>query len=227
MVRITGLFLSAMMLLGTAGITFGADIVTVPTANQLRQGQADAAYYFIGLDLPPGAPDNVQVQTAYLGLTDRIEIDLHRYDIDTAGDATIINASVLLRAETPVTPDIVIGGRNIGGSEVGGDPESDKASWYIAAAKTLKLPAVGPPTLPIIRLHAALGTKDHTLLGEDRHKGLFGGVQMLFTPEIGLVALHDSQDLITGLTYTPENTGLTLKGGTYGDHWWVGISWAK
>ena len=221
-------YVSAMLLVVLlAGSSFAADIVTVPTANQLTQGQLDLAYYYIGLDWPNPAPQNVQVQTVYIGLTDKIELDAHRYDIDTVGDSTIINASMSLMRETTTMPDIVIGGRNIGGSKVGGAPDSDKRSWYLAAAKTLNLPEAGPPALPVIRLHAGLGTEDQTLLGEKRHDGLFGGVQVLLAPQIGAVALHDGQDLITGLTFSPEGTGLTLKGGTFGDHWWVGLSWAK
>lgn len=224
MIRVCGLTLVFCLLVISA---FAADIVTVPTANQLKAGQMDIAYYYIGLDNPSGAPQNVQAQTLYVGVTDRIELDLHRYDIDLLGDDIIVNASVALMRETLVTPDIVIGGRNIGGTEVGGVPGSDKRSYFLCAAKTLNLPADGPPEPPIIRIHAGLGTKDHTLLGEDRHKGIFGGVQALLTPNIGLVVLHDSQDLITGLTYTPKNTAFTLKGGTFGDHWWIGLSWAK
>ena len=235
--------LAIVILFSLVSSAYAADIVTVPTANQLKQGQFDLAYYYIHLDNPPSAPDdgnhfdqldespgapkNVQVQTAYVGLTDRIELDAHRYDIDKLGDATIINASFLLMKETLATPDIIVGARNIGGTDVGGVPNSDKRSWFVAAAKTLKLPQSGPPALPVIRLHAGLGTKDGTLLGEYRHNGLFGGVQVLLAPQVGAVALYDGQDLITGLTFSPKATGLTLKGGTFGDHWWVGLSWAK
>lgn len=226
MVRLTLMLIVVLAVLATACV-FAADIVTVPTANQLKSGQFDAAFYYIGLDWQKPAPQNVMVQTVYLGLTDKIEVDLHRYDIDKAGQDTIINASYLLMSETMVMPDIVVGIRNATGTDVSGAPKSDKRSYYVAAAKTLKLPAGGPPALPIVRLHAGIGTKDYTLLGEDRHGGLFGGVQSLLTPEIGAVVLHDSQDLITGLTYTPKNTRLTMKGGTFGDHWWVGLSWAK
>ena len=216
----------ALVLLASS--IFAADIVTVPTANQLKQGQVDLAYYYIGLDAIAAAPQNVQVQTVYVGLTDQIEVDAHRYDIDKSGDDTIFNATLSVMRETLTTPDLVIGGRNLGGSEVGGVPGSDKKSWFIAAAKTVKKPGDMVIKMPmVVRLHVGLGTKDHTLLGEDRHNGLFGGVQMLLTQQIGLIALQDSQDLITGLTFSPQGTGLTLKGGTYGDHWWVGMSWAK
>lgn len=227
MVRITGTTLIALLLLAMVCVAFAADIVTVPTANQLKRGEMDAAYYYIGLDTPAGAPQNVNVQTLYMGMTDRLEVDVHRYDLDLVGADTIINASWALLRETPANPDVVVGGRNILGTQVGPDPRSDKRSWFVMAAKTLNLPAQGPPSIPIIRLHAGLGTKDYTLLGEDRHGGLFGGVQALLAPQVGAVALHDGRDLITGLTFSPKETGLTLKGGTFGEHWWVGLSWAK
>ena len=72
----------------------------------------------------------------------------------------------------------------------------------------------------------SVGTADNTILGADRHKGLFGGVQLRLSPQIGLVALNDSRDLITGLTFDPIKE-LTLKGGTLGTHWWLGASYAK
>ena len=209
---------------------YAGDIVTVPTANQLKAGQFDVAYYYLGLDMPAGAPSSLQAQTVYIGLTDRIEIDAHRYDPESNLDktSTIVNASVLILGETAATPAVVIGGRNITGEETTNGPvDSDKRSWFISAAKNVTPMLPGGPKLPLIRLHASLGTKDWTLLGEDRHAGLFGGVQALLTPEIGAIALHDGQDLITGLTYTPGNKGLTIKGGGYGKHWWSGISYAK
>lgn len=223
--RVVGLV--AMLVAIMCVSAFAADIVTVPTANQLKQGQVDLAYYYLGLDMPEAGPQHVNAQTIYVGLSDRLEVDLHRYDIDKLGDGTILNATWCVMRETAVTPDLVIGGRNITGEDVGGIPDSDKESWFIAAAKTLNLPVAGPPKLPIVRVHAGLGTRDHTLLNEDRHEGLFGGLQVLLAPQVGVVALHDGQDLITGVTFTPTNTGVTLKGGTFGDHWWVGISFAK
>lgn len=211
---------------------FSADIVTVPTANQLKAGEADIAYYYLRLDNDdPVVPANVHIQTVYVGLTDRIELDIHRYDPEKDLDktATIYNASVLLMEETAEMPAVVVGVRNIGETETTNNTavDSGKRSWYLSAAKNITPMLPGGPQLPLIRVHASIGTKDYTLLGEDRHGGLFGGVQALLTPEIGAVALYDGADLITGLTYTPGNTGLTIKGGTFGDNWWAGLSYAK
>jgi hypothetical protein len=208
--------LALVLAVGTAQ---GADIVTVPTANQQKAGEVDVADYYISLDFPSEMPQFVRVQTLYVGVTDRIEIDLHRYDVDkSTSGSTIWIMSALLQKEDARRPAVVIGSRDLEGLMA-------KTSYYISAAKTLNPPAPGAaPKFPIWRLHVSLGTEDDSLLGETRHEGVFGGIQTLLTPKLGLVALHDGQDLITGLTYTPEKDWPTLKAGTYGDHWWMGAN---
>jgi hypothetical protein len=96
----------------------------------------------------------------------------------------------------------------------------------VAAAKTFFLRS-NQPGPPLVRAHLAWGTADDTLLGETRHQGIFGGLQFLIRPTIGLVAQHDGRDLITGVTYMPKGTDFTIKAGTYGSHEWVGVSWTK
>lgn len=209
---------------------FAGDIVTVPTANQLKKGQVDVAYYWLGLDFPSGQPQHVQAQTVYLGLTDKIEIDLHRYEVDNDRDSTLVNASFSLMRETTVLPDIVVGSRNIFQAKTTNNPawDSNDRSYFLCLAKTLNLPKQGPPAFPIIRLHLSVGTHDPSLLGADRHNGIFGGIQSKLTKDIGAIALEDGRNLITGLTYNPPSLpDLTIKGGSYGEHWWAGISYAK
>lgn len=208
---------------------YAADIVTVPTANQLKAGEVDVAYYYLGLDLPSAAPQNLQAQTLYYGLTDKVEIDLHRYDPQGDKDKTsvIVNGSVLLLQESPKMPNVVVGVRNLTGEATTRAPvNSDKVSLFVCAAKNVTPMLPEGPQLPLVRVHLGIGTEDWTLLGEKRHEGIFGGVQMLLQKEIGAVALYDGQDVITGITYTPGNKGVTVKGGTFGKHWWMGISYA-
>ena len=210
------------------GTVWAGDIVTVPTANQVKAGEIDVADYYIFVDndalIEPIQPldiDFVRVQTFYMGLTDEVEIDVHRYDVDVLGADTIFNATVLVLKEDMKKPNVVIGGRDL--SNVYGH-----ASYFVSAAKTLNPPVGGPPTKPIVRLHLSLGTEDNTLFGEGRHEGLFGGIQVLFrpaNPAVGLVALHDGTDVITGLTVVPKPGWPTLKGGTFGGHLWVGASY--
>lgn len=222
------LIATLILLAGLAALA--SDIVTMPTANQLKKGEVDIAAYHLWLDMPAGAPQSVEYQTVYAGLTDRIELDLHRADVDNDKTSVVVVGSYKVLSETAVTPDLVVGVRNLTGAETTNNPavadKSGDRSYFVAAAKTffLRPAAPGPP---LVRLHLGLGTADWTLLGEKRHEGLFGGVQALITPTLGAVVQYDGTDLITGITIMPKNTGLTLKGGTYGDHTWVGIAYQK
>jgi hypothetical protein len=221
-------------LLMVAGCALADDIVTMPTANQLKQGEVDVAAYYLKLDMPSVQPQNVNYQTLYVGLTDRIELDAHRADVDKDRDATILVASYKVLGETQELPDVVIGCRNLLGTATSnnnpGDPniksKSEKQSYFVCAAKTLFMNPMKPGP-PLVRVHAGLGTEDWTLLGEVRHRGLFGGLQFLFRPDIGAVIENDGQDTITGLTIMPKGTGLTIKGGGFGDHWWAGLAFRK
>jgi hypothetical protein len=211
--------LAVLLLALAAGAATAGDIVTVPTANQLKAGEADVALYYIGLEDMP--IEFVRAQTLYVGLTDKVELDAHRYDLDKVGAETIWNATVVVRPEDESGPIVVLGGRDLARAY-------GHASYFLSAAKTLNPPTEGPPTEPIVRLHLSLGTEDNTLLGESRHEGLFGGVQALIrpaSPAIGLMGLYDGQDIITGVTVVPEPGYPTLKAGTFGEHWWVGVSY--
>ncbi len=223
------LFAACLVLMGlAAGAAMAGDIVTVPTANQVKAGEVDLAIYYIGLDnsalvdaIQPLDIDMVRAQTVYIGVTDQLEIDAHRYDVDELGVKTIFNATWKLRDETPTMPIVVVGGRDL-------SREYAHASWFVSAAKTLNPPVGGPPTKPIVRLHLSVGTEDNTLLGEGRHEGLFGGLQIVLkpaTPFVGAIALYDGTDVITGLTVVPKPGWPTLKGGTFGGHWWMGASY--
>ena len=218
-----GLAIAALCIACAASV-FAGDIVTVPTANQLKAGEFDVAGYYIGLDMPTGAPQHVTAETLYYGVTNDLEVDVHGYQVDKGKDYAVLIASYRLLAETATQPIVVIGGRNLTGTDSGGG--CDNRSYYLSAAKTLNPPGPGGPKWPIVRLHLSVGTADNTILGRNRHEGLFGGVQLRLSPKIGLVALNDSRDLITGLTFDPIKE-LTIKGGTYGTHWWAGISYAK
>ncbi len=228
---VVSLLVALLLALGI-GAALAGDIVTVPTANQVKAGEADVAVYYLGLDQdslvdavrPPNVPEDidfVRAQTLYVGLTDRIELDAHRYDVDVAGVTTIFNATVVAQFETAKKPIVVVGGRDL-------SREYGHASYFVSAAKTLNPPVGGPPTKPIVRLHLSLGTEDNTLLGEGRHEGIFGGVQAILrpaSPMVGAIALYDGTDVITGLTFVPKPNWPTIKGGTYGGHYWVGVSY--
>ncbi len=224
-----------ILVLFVASCAFADDIVTMPTANQLKAGELDTAAYYLSLDNPAGAPQFVQIQTLYYGLTDKLELDIHRSAVDKNETGTIVVGSYKLLSESPTTPDLVVGCRNIGGTPTSLDnpftavnerTKSEDRSYFLSAAKTFFFnPA--QPGAPLVRAHLSVGTEDWTVLGQKRHEGIFGGLQFLLRPELGLVVENDGQDLITGITIMPKNSGLTIKGGTYGDHTWVGIAYRR
>jgi hypothetical protein len=224
-----------LLLVVAASVAMAGDIVTVPTANQVKAGEVDLAMYYLGLDndslVEPIQPLDigfVRAQTAYIGVTDKLEIDVHRYDVDVVGTETIINATYVLQHETMKRPIVVLGTRDLTREHTDPTGAATGASYFVSAAKTLNPPIGGPPKLPIIRLHLSLGTEDETLLGEGRHEGIFGGVQTILklaSPFVGAIALYDGTDVITGLTVVPQPGWPTLKGGTFGGHWWIGMSY--
>ena len=219
----------AIVLVCLCACAFADDIVSMPTANQLKAGEVDAAAYYLTLKDSPSK--FVQYQTLYVGLTDRFEIDAHRTAIDNNKTATVLVASAKLLSESPKTPDLVFGIRNLAGATtIDASPDltekSKDRSFFLSAAKTFFFNPAAPGP-PLVRAHLSLGTADWTLFGEERHKGLFGGLQFLFAPWLGAVVEQDGQDVITGITIMPKNSGLTIKGGTYGDHSWIGLAWRK
>jgi len=236
--RTSCVVLAVLLCCCIAGAAFAADIVSVPTANQLKAGEVDVAAYYFWIDqdgLIPGVRsldiDNVRLETLYAGLTDRWEIDVLRQDVDVPivalpggvvvdGVATFVNVNYLALPETAKYPAVVVGGWDV-------TQEFGHASWYVCTAKTLNPPVGGPPTGPIYRLHLSLGTGTEALFAEERHQGIFGGLQVLVRPmypQVGLVGLWDGTDVITAVCFTPDPKWPTFKGGTFGDHWWAGLS---
>ncbi len=224
------ILLAACCVLALGAAAIADDIVTMPTANQLKAREVDVAVYYLDLNTPDGAPQFVQYQTLYLGLTDKIELDFHRADVNRDAKSVVTVASLKLLSEGPDTPDLVLGVRNLTGEATTNDPDmrskTRRRSVFLAGAKTyfLKTEVKGPP---LVRVHLGLGTEDYTLMNEKRHEGVFGGLQFLFHPVVGAVVERDGRDWITGITIMPPNTGLTIKGGTYGDHKWYGVAFRK
>jgi len=226
--RLKTTVIAALLFVATAA--FADDIVTMPTANQLKKGEVDAGIYYLALDMPTGAPQYVQYQTIYLGLTNKIELDIHHARVDVDDDSLVLVGQYKLLSENQTNPDVVVGIRNFTRDATTKNPavrdKSRDMSFYACAAKTFFLNPKAPGA-PLVRWHMGMGTPDWTLLGEKRHEGVFGGLQFLFTPTVGAVAQHDGTNWITGITIMPSKSGITVKGGTYGKHLWAGLSYRK
>jgi len=186
--------LICLVLLLSSAFVCADDIVTMPTANQLKGGQVDLAAYYLGLQMPDGAPQHVSYQTLYVGLTDKFELDAHLSDVNKDSSSTVLVGSYKLLSENRVTPDLVFGCRNIAGVATTINPavreNSQDRSYYVSAAKTFFFNPAAPGA-PLVRVHLSAGTADWTLLGAERHKGLFGGLQFLLRPDIGAIIEND------------------------------------
>ncbi|HUT74751.1 MAG TPA: hypothetical protein VM221_07950 [Armatimonadota bacterium] len=229
--RLTAAILAVVAVLALWAVpALAGDIVTMPTANQVGAGQVDLAQYYIKYDYPPGLPGHVYFTTMYVGVTDRVEIDVWYADPDTMPNETILNATALLLSERKGDyADVVVGVRDLGQDLRHLFGPDFERGVFVAAAKTLNPPA-GPPTAancPIWRLHLGAGQELGlaTDLNHPNRDSVFGGVQALLTPAVGAIALWDGTDDIVGLTYTPDPAGPTYKGGVFGDHWWVGVNY--
>jgi len=202
-----------------ASAAMAADIVTLPTANQLKADQLEIAYYRLDLDFKnPAAPGKANLTTVYWGITDRLELDAWWYDPEKGGSDLALNASFLVIPEGEVMPAVVVGVQDITTALPTG-----KLSWYAAAAKNV-IVSEARRFFPVVRLHGGVGAK--------QNNGIFGGVQALVTRNLGAVVLYSSNEAllggrnwITGLTYTFPKTPLVLKFGTLGRHNWFGAAY--
>jgi len=231
MTKLAAAFLVVVALVAYALPALAGDIVTMPSANQVGGGDVDLAQYYVSFDYPPGLPEHAFMTTMYVGVTDRVEVDVWYVDPNEGSpNVTILNATALLLSQRKGDlVDLVAGVRDIGDDlENLFGPDFDRGI-FVAAAKTLN-PPPGPPTpadCPIWRLH--LGVGDELGFATDLNRmnkgGVFGGVQALVTPQLGAIALWDGTDDIVGLTYTPKPAGPTYKGGVFGRHFWLGVEY--
>jgi len=229
--KLAAVIVVALALALCAGPVIAGDVVTMPSANQMGPGEVDLAQYYIHFNYPfPGLPDHAFFTTMYVGVTDRAEVDVWYIKPDTAPDQVVLNATGLVLSQRKGDDvDLVVGVRDVGDNlERLFGPNFDRGV-FAAAAKTLNPPA-GPPSkhnTPIWRLHLGVGTNLGLATNLDRiaRDGFFGGVQAIVTPTIGAIALWDGTDDIIGLTYTATPKSPTLKGGVFGDHWWIGVNY--
>jgi hypothetical protein len=206
------------------------DIVTVPTANQYRKGQVDVAGYYVGLQNPVGAPQNLTLAALNMGMTDRIELDGYWQDIDKDKQAIVLTGYLRLLRETVRQPGLVVGCKNMNGASTTNAPLysqlSRERSYFICAVHTVPFNRHSKAP-PLVRVHLCLGTADWTLGNVKRHQGLFGGLQFILRRDFGISLLNDGADFIPALVYIPGNSGFLMKAGMLGPHWLAGVAYNR
>lgn len=194
---------------GLALPAFAGDIVDMPTGNMVPPKNFEVNYIYWDIDTPPGpAPNHIHIFEAFVGITDWLELDA--IVADAQNDDTYVKFNVYGRVleEKPGQPGVIVGATNITESDWIGN---DNISPFILAAYNLMAPA-GPPTWsdPLLRAHLAYGWEAH---GDK----LFGGLQALFTPEIGVgVFNYQDQPAYVGV-YRPAKTWELRAGWKNGD----------
>ena len=222
-------------LLFAASVVSAYDVITVPTANQLKQGEIELAYYYAFLRKNDPEPEFMQIQTLYVGLTDRLELDAHRYAIDNDETSIILIGNVKLLSEGKHGADVVFGCKNMAGTPTVDNPPfspvnfrqlSTEQSYYLCAAKTFRLREnQGPARPPFLRVQLGLGSPDWTIGLAKRHQGIFGGLQYVITPNVLACVFDDSRNIVTAIGYVPPKTDLMIRAGTFGADWFLGLAY--
>lgn len=214
------LALAVAVMLIAQQMVLGSSIITMPTADVAPPGVVNVAAYAVNFDgSTPMGDTTMNVYIAYASLVKNLELEANVYDYNNSGfKQQFYVLTYKACEETALLPQISVGVKNPTGEMVNNeDIMNDDASWFVTAVKVLSGPKPGGPFRPVVRLHAGVGT--------NLHEGLFGGVQTLLTPQIGIAALYDGSFTLLAATFKPSPTLPTFKAGTLGDHTWVGIDY--
>ena len=209
---------SVLAVLVTAGSALATDLVTMPLGNRAPVQGWEVDGIYVATDAGPLGPDYTVFLEGYYQATPEIEVGFIHVKPEGVDSQTEVSAAYSILLETAEKPAVIVGAYNLLGSDWGA---SDDISPYVMAAKTLRLPKLGPPSFsdPVIRAHLGYGTEYH---GD----ALFGAVQALLTPNIGAIVLHYNDESGIAGTYIFK-PGLEASVGVYADDPFVrvGAQW--
>ena len=202
----------SLLLWASLGSCLGYPIVTCPTATMVPNKMAYLDYYWVQTkDRRPYAPDQVQIGAGYLGMTDRLELDVTSVKPGAARCATSLTTQYLVLAEKHSRPEIVIGLEDLT-RELG-----QWVSFYAAAAANVTKMTPRGPKYPLVRLNLGYGTQPRS--------AWFGGIQIMTGPALCLLALTDGRDSICGFSLNVPKTDLRIRAGTLGEGRFVGAEY--
>ena len=206
-----GRYLLVVGLLAVAIIpALAGDIVSMPTGNMVKPHNVEFNYIYWNLRDAPNGPGLSHVGEVFVGVTDRLELDVD-YVHMTGGfpnqlppvsfkkDVAELNAYYRVVDEAPTHPSLIIGATNLTANTFLPSSErptgDSRVSPFAIGAYNLLVPKAGPPTPfdPVVRLHLGYGTGYH-------EKQFFGGAQVLFTPQIGAAWFnYTGQNAVVGV----------------------------
>jgi hypothetical protein len=167
--------LATIVALALAAPVFAGDIVAMPTGNMVAPGdlELNAIYWN---QAPSGVTKDLEVGEAFVGIMNRVELDVLHVRQRDADNYTEVNGYLRLINETASHPSLIVGATNILGADwLNG---SDKASFFAVSSYNLAAPEQITPQTPLVRLHIGCGNEFH---GDK----FFGGVQVKVTPTLG------------------------------------------
>jgi hypothetical protein len=185
--------LAAIVAVALATPVFAGDIVAMPTGNMVAPGdlELNAIYWNMA---PGGATNDLEVGEAFVGIFNRVELDvLHARQRD-ADNYTEVNGYLRLIDETASHPSLIVGATNI--LEADWLQGSDKASFFAVSSFNLAAPEQITPQTPLVRMHVGYGNEFH---GDK----LFGGLQVKVTPTFGGAVLNYQGSMRYMATWAP------------------------
>jgi hypothetical protein len=207
--RTTSWLLAVLVLLALSLPAWAGDIVDMPTGNMLKANHCEFNYIYWDLDNPPGpAPDHAHIFKAFLGITDRLEVDVTVMDLQNVDTFTSVNAYLQVGRESETWGSLIVGATNLLGSKW---PTDDRVSPFIMSAYNFMTPQGGPPSFknPLLRGHLGYGSR--------YHDGFYGGVQALIHPKVGFAVLNYQHQPSYLMTVSPRRSLEVTVGTKNGD----------
>lgn len=187
-----------VLVLAVAAPSFAGDIVAMPTGNTVAPKNLELNYIWWKQDFPSG-PGHINVGEAFIGVCDRVEVDVDYAGVSGGSDYTEANLYLTVLREDAKHPSLIVGATNVFGSRWLGDgmvPDADKASFFAVSAFNLTAPATPTWNTPLVR--AQLGYGNHW------HDGWFGGLQIKIAPEWGAALFNYKHKPVYIATYDAE-----------------------
>ena len=228
--------------LALAAPLFAGDIVSMPTGNTVQPGKVELNAIWWNLPPTSGPADNVMVGELFVGIIDRVELDLLYADvkddvvfgpgIDVIDNYFEANLYVTLLKEDATHPSLIVGATNVFGSDwIGGGVYGAVEEEGVGSAHAGRVllggnPDYDEPSLFLLTSYNLAAPaqitwntpliRAHLGYGNKYHDSeFFGGVQFKINPAFGGAILNYKSNPAYMATFAPA-PWLELTAGTIG-----------
>ena len=206
------LVLAAVVVLAAICSACGAlPIVDMPTANMQPPMSVALDYYSLELrPSNPRAPSRMTIAAGYIGLAQRLELDVVQVRLKAMPPDTTAVLQYLVAPERGPMPAAAVGVEDVG-------LELGDRSCYVVASKIVTPVTERGPAFPMVQLTLGYGTAPRS--------SAFGGVLISPHPLVGLVAQTNGLRSTYCISLTVPKTTLTFRFGTLGHARWWGMEY--